>query len=134
VTLVTVLNLGFSAITSMKTMVDFCQAQVDYVVVKNLCWDKGMGFGRWENSKTKLTVAELNGVEIELPELEDSVFDLLIDKSMPYSLATEENGVPFGDYLLVSAFLDRARLELQKAGVYLGLTGDSLTGDKRKAK
>ena len=131
VTLVTVLNLGFSAITSMKTMLDFCQAQVDYVVVKNLCWDKGMGFGRWENSKTKVTVAELKGVEIELPELEDSVFDLLIEKSMPYSVATEENGVPFGDYLLVSAFLDRARLELQKAGVYLGLTVD---GSKRKAK
>ena len=131
VTLVTVLNLGFSTITSMMTMVDFCQERVDYVVVKNLCWDKGTGFGRWESSKTKVKVAELKGIEIELPELEDSVFDLLVDKSMPYSLATEDNGIPFGDYLLVSAFLDRARLELKKAGVYLGLTVDS---SKRKAK
>ncbi len=131
VTLVTVLNLGFSTITSMMTMVDFCQDQVDYVVVKNLCWDKGMGFGRWESSKTKVKVAELKGIEIELPELEDSVFDLLVDKSMPYSLATEDNGIPFGDYLLVSAFLDRARLELKKAGVYLGLTAGI---SKRKAK
>jgi len=131
VTLVTVLNLGFSAITSMKTMVDFCEERVDYVVVKNLCWDKGMGFGRWEHSQTKLMVTELKGVEIELPELEDSTFDLLIEKSLPYSLATEENGVPFGDYLLVSAFLDRARLELHKAGIYLGLTVEST---KRKAK
>jgi hypothetical protein len=132
VTLVTVLNLGFSAITSMKTMVDFCRERVDYVVVKNLCWDKGMGFSRWEGCQTKLVVKELNGIEIELPELEDSTFDLLIEQSMPYSLATEDNGVPFGDYLLVSAFLDRARLELQAAGVYLGLTVDS--GSKRKTK
>ena len=131
VTLVTVLNLGFSAITSMKTMVDFCEERVDYVVVKNLCWDKGMGFGRWDHSQTKLMVTELKGVEIELPELENSTFDLLIEKSLPYSLATEENGVPFGDYLLVSAFLDRARLELHKAGIYLGLTVEST---KRKAK
>ena len=112
-------------------MVDFCQERVDYVVVKNLCWDKGMGFGRWENSQTKLMVAELKGVEIELPELEDSTFDLLIEDSIPYSLATEEHGVPYGDYLLVSAFLERARLELRKAGVYLGLTAEST---KRKAK
>jgi hypothetical protein len=131
VTLVTVLNLGFSTITSMMTMVDFCQDQVDYVVVKNLCWDKGMGFGRWEACQTKQKIAELKGVEIELPELEDSVFDLLLEKSMPYSLATEDNGIPFGDYLLVSAFLDRARLELKKAGVYLGLTAGI---SKRKAK
>ncbi len=78
-----------------------------------------------------MMVTELKGVEIELPELEDSTFDLLIEKSLPYSLATEENGVPFGDYLLVSAFLDRARLELHKAGIYLGLTVEST---KRKAK
>ena len=90
-----------------------------------------MGFGRWEISKTKLMVAEFKGVEIELPELEDSTFDLLIEKSLPYSLATEEKGVPFGDYLLVSAFLDRARLELHKAGIYLGLTVDT---SKRKTK
>jgi hypothetical protein len=91
-----------------------------------------MGFSRWEGCQTKLVVKELNGIEIELPELEDSTFDLLIEQSMPYSLATEDNGVPFGDYLLVSAFLDRARLELQAAGVYLGLTVDS--GSKRKTK
>jgi hypothetical protein len=33
----------------------------------------------------------------------------------------EENGFPFGDYLLVSGFLDRAKPELEKAGLYLGL-------------
>ncbi|MHC5931928.1 MAG: hypothetical protein ACYTXM_40170, partial [Nostoc sp.] len=52
VTLVTVLNLGYSVITSLKTMADFCGDKADYVVVKNLCWDKGSGFQRWENSKT----------------------------------------------------------------------------------
>ncbi|MBW4558711.1 MAG: hypothetical protein KME59_22835 [Trichormus sp. ATA11-4-KO1] len=121
VTLVTVLNLGYSVITSLKTMVDFCGAQADYVVVKNLCWDKGSGFQRWENSKTSATISELKGLEIEMPELEYSTFDTLIEKGLPYSAATEENGFPFGDYLLVSGFLDQAKPELEKAGVYLGL-------------
>ncbi|MGM3309796.1 hypothetical protein ACSQ6I_28140 [Anabaena sp. WFMT] len=121
VSLVTVLNLGYSVITSLKAMVEFCGNQADYVVVKNLCWDKGLGFQRWENSKTRVAISELQGVEIELPELEYSTFDMLIEKGLPFSAATEENGFPFGDYLLVSGFLDQAKPELDKAAVYLGL-------------
>ncbi|WP_373527132.1 hypothetical protein [Nostoc sp.] len=121
VTLVTVLNLGYSVITSLKTMAEFCSDKADYVVVKNLCWDKGSGFQRWENSKTSAAISELKGIEIEMPELDYSTFDTLTEKGLPYSAATEENGFPFGDYLLVSGFLDQAKPELEKAGVYLGL-------------
>jgi hypothetical protein len=121
VTLVTVLNLGYSVITSLKTMAEFCGDKADYVVVKNLCWDKGSGFQRWENSKTSAAIAELKGIEIEMPELDYSTFDTLTEKGLPYSAATEENGFPFGDYLLVSGFLDQAKPELEKAGYYLGL-------------
>jgi hypothetical protein len=122
VTLVTVLNLGYSVITSLKAMLEFCGNQADYVVVKNLCWDKGLGFQRWESSKTRTVIESLQGIEIEMPELEYSTFDMLIEKGLPYSAATEENGFPFGDYLLVSGFLDQAKPELEKAGVYLGLS------------
>lgn len=122
VTMVTVFNLGYSVITSLKAMVEFCGNQADYVVVKNLCWDKGLGFLRWESSKTRTLIDELQGVEIEMPELDYSTFDILIEKGLPYSAATEENGFPFGDYLLVSGFLDKAKPELEKAGAYLGLT------------
>jgi hypothetical protein len=121
VTLVTVLNLGYSVITSLKTMAEFCGDKADYVVVKNLCWDKGSGFQRWENSKTSAAISELKGIEIEMPELDYSTFDTLTEKGLPYSAATEENGFPFGDYLLVSGFLDQAKPELEKAGIYLGL-------------
>ncbi|MFS0519068.1 hypothetical protein ACEYW6_30835 [Nostoc sp. UIC 10607] len=121
VTLVTVLNLGYSVITSLKTMAEFCSDKADYVVVKNLCWDKGSGFQRWENSKTSAAIAELKGIEIDMPELDYSTFDTLTEKGLPYSAATEENGFPFGDYLLVSGFLDQAKPELEKAGAYLGL-------------
>lgn len=126
VTLVTVLNLGYSVITSLKTMADFCGDKADYVIVKNLCWDKGSGFQRWENSKTSAAIAELKGIEIEMPELDYSTFDTLTEKGLPYSAATEENGFPFGDYLLVSGFLDQAKPELEKAEVYLGLQQPSV--------
>jgi hypothetical protein len=126
VTLVTVLNLGYSVITSLKTMAEFCGDKADYVVVKNLCWDKGSGFQRWENSKTSAAISELKGIEIEMPELDYSTFDTLTEKGLPYSAATEENGFPFGDYLLVSGFLDQAKPELEKAEVYLGLQQPSV--------
>lgn len=122
VTLVTVLNLGYPVINSLRAMVEFCGEKVDYVVVKNLCWDKGLGFQRWDNSKTKVAVAELNGIEIEMPELEYSTFDVLLEQGLPYSAATESNGFPYGDYLLVSGFLDQAKPELELAGEYLGLS------------
>ncbi|WP_392476820.1 hypothetical protein [Nostoc sp. C110] len=141
VTLVTVLNLGYSVITSLKTMAEFCGAQADYVIVKNLCWDKGSGFQRWENSKTSGAIAELKGIEIEMPELDYSTFDTLTEKGLPYSAATEENGFPFGDYLLVSGFLDQAKPELEKAGAYLGLqqlevlvAAESNTSTSKQAK
>jgi hypothetical protein len=126
VTLVTVLNLGYSVIASLKTMAEFCTNQVDYVVVKNSCWDKGLGFQRWDNSKTRTSIIELQGIEIEMPELEYSTFDLLIEKGLPFSAATESNGFPFGDYLLVNGFLDQARPELETAGIYLGLHQDKV--------
>lgn len=122
VTLVTVLNLGYPVINSLRAMVEFCGEKVDYVVVKNLCWDKGLGFQRWDNSKTKVAIAELKGIEIEMPELEYSTFDVLLEQGLPYSAATELNGFPYGDYLLVSGFLDQAKPELELAGEYLGLS------------
>ncbi len=121
VTIVTVLNLTYPVINSLKVMMEFCGNKVDYVVVKNLCWDKGLGFQRWDNSKTRITIAELKGIEIEMPELDYSTFDMLVEKGLPYSAATEDNGFPFGDYLLVSGFLDQAKPELDLAGTYLGL-------------
>lgn len=122
VTLVTVINLGYSVITSLKVMAEFCGNKADYVVVRNLCWDKGLGFQRWEASKTRAAITDLKGIEIEMPELDYSTFDVLLEQGLPYSAATEENGFPYGDFLLVDGFLDQAKPELNLAADYLGLS------------
>ena len=131
ITLVVVLNLGFSVINSLKIMTEFCGDAVDYVVVKNLCWDKGMGFQRWENSKTRQRALELGGIEIELPELEYSTFDVVLEKRLTFSASTEANGFPYGDYLLVSGFLTQAHAELEKAGDYLGLVTSQTPAEQK---
>lgn len=60
VTLVAVINLGYAVINSLRAMAEFCGDSADYVVVKNLCWDKGLGFQRWDSSKTRAAIAILN--------------------------------------------------------------------------
>ncbi len=123
VTVVTVINLGYAVINSLKVMSEFCENKVDYVVAKNLAWDKGLGFKRWEKSETRKSVIDnYKGIEIEFPELDYGTFDELLEKGLPFSKASEENGFPLGDYFLVDAFLDQARPELEKAGDYLGLS------------
>ena len=122
VTLCTVLNLGYEPIVSLNVMKEFCGDQVDYLVVRNLTWEKGQGFLRWDQSKTRNSIHELKGLEIEMPELETSTFDEVREYGVPFSLATEDNQFPYGDYLLVSSFLERSYIELQKAAPYIGLT------------
>lgn len=119
-TIVSVLNLSRSPIASLRAMYNFCNCKVDYVVVRNLCWAKPGDFTRWEGSETRRLILEAQGIEIQLPSLESSVFDLLEDRNIAFSNATEENSFPFGDYLMVNAFLSLARPELAKAGEYLG--------------
>lgn len=125
VTLCTVLNLGYEVIASLNVMREFCSDQVDYVIVKNLTWEKGKGFMRWDKSKTRTSINELKGMEIEMPELETSTFDEVREHGLPFSLATEENNFPYGDYLLVSSFLARSYIELGKASAYLGFSSST---------
>lgn len=120
-TIVSVLNLSRSPVASLRAMYDSCGSQADYVVVRNLCWAKANEFTRWDGSETRKLVREVKGIEIELPNLETSVFDTLEDENTAFCEATEENGFPFGDFLMVDAFLSLARPELEKASEYLGL-------------
>lgn len=89
--------------------------------MRNLCWAKANEFTRWDGSETRKLVQEAKGIEIELPNLETSVFDTLEDENTAFSKATEENGFPFRDFLMVNAFLSLARPELEKGAEYLGL-------------
>ncbi|MEO1299631.1 MAG: hypothetical protein AAFW75_28425 [Cyanobacteria bacterium J06636_16] len=135
VTLCTVLNLGYEVIASLNVMREFCGDQVDYVIVKNLTWEKGKGFVRWEKSKTRNSISDLKGTEIEMPELDTSAFDEVREHGLPFSMATEENKFPYGDYLLVSSFLARSYIELRKAAPYLGLpASDDSSQSQQKSK
>lgn len=125
VTLVSVLDLGIEPINSLSSLLEFCQDNADYVVVKNLYWDNGDGFSSWQNSRTRTRILELTSAELNMPKLDPNAYTEVRKKFVPFSLATRQNGFPFGDYLLVDSFLIRAKAELFRAAELLGLESEA---------
>ena len=117
-TLATVMNNGFNTINSLDAMLKFGSTQSDYVVVKSQIWNQGgLNYDRWEASKTRKALQSNKGIEIDLPILEASVFDVLHELNLPFC---DIDKLPFGDRILADSFLARTLPELQRAGEYLG--------------
>lgn len=117
-TLATVLNIDYNTINSLDRMQEFCGANADYVAVKSQFWGQyGNNFERWLKSDTRAQFLKYKGIEIELPILELSVFDVIHEMNLSFF---EIDKLPFGDRILADSFLARTLPELQRAGEYLG--------------
>ncbi len=117
-TLATVLNIDYNTINSLQWMQEFCGANADYVAVKSQFWGQyGNNFERWVKSDTRAQFQKYKGIEIELPILELSVFDVIHEMNLSFF---EIDKLPFGDRILADSFLARTLPELQRAGEYLG--------------
>ncbi|HEY9828332.1 MAG TPA: hypothetical protein V6D19_23070 [Stenomitos sp.] len=122
-TVATVLNIDYNTINSLQSMQDFCKDAVDYVAVKSQLWRQSSGndFTRWVASQTRQQFLEFKGIEIELPVLELSVFDLIHEQNLSFFNIGK---LPFGDKILAEAYLSRVLPELNKAAAYLGLPAE----------
>lgn len=117
-TIATVMNNTFNPINSLDAMLRFCGTQSDYLVVKSQLYSQGaLNFNRWEVSKTRKLLQEMKGLEIDLPVLEPSVFDVIHELNLSFF---DMDKLPFGDRILANSFLARTLPELQRAGEYLG--------------
>jgi hypothetical protein len=118
ITLLCVINTDDPVLASIATMAEFCSDKVDYVIVKNLCWGEAQEFKCWDNGnlKTKI-IDELNGIEIEMPNLDPSAFLALSKQKTPYYLADKAT-IGFASSLLVRGFTIATRSEFTKANDY----------------
>jgi hypothetical protein len=131
ITFDTVLNNCYNTINSLRIMIDFCGTQADYVAVKSLMWtQEGLNFSRWEKSEERKRFLELNGVEIEMPLLDLSTFDVMHEEALSFF---EKDQLPFGDRILINSFLNLSLPELQKAAQYLGLPASTTEATAAKA-
>lgn len=125
VTIVTVLNNGYSPIDSLGAMMEFCQDTVDYLAVKSLFWKfDDQGFVRWQTSKPHKQFKKYGGKEIEMPVLPTTTFDALQDKSTSFF---EVDSLDLGDKLLALSFLRRGLTQLETVADILGLPVKVLT-------
>ncbi len=124
ITFDTVLNNCYNTINSLRIMMEFCGTQADYVAVRSLMWaQEGLNFSRWEKSEEHRRFLELGGIEIDLPLLELSTFDVMHEEALSFF---EKEQLPFGDRILANSFLNLSLPELQKASQYLGLPPSEL--------
>lgn len=132
VTIATVLNNAYNTINSLDIMLQFCGNQADYVVVKSQLWNQGsLNFERWEKSETKKAFNELGGIEIEMPILDSSAFDMMHEKQASFF---DLEKIPFGDRILVKSFLNLTRSQIESAARYLGYPTQALDQDKLKIR
>jgi len=124
-TFVSVLNRGRECLNSLRGLVEAYGDRADYVVVKNLYFGEPEKFRRFDNSKTKEMLMQLNAKVISLPELEDEAVDFVegIDNKpgMTYAEAMIRGNAPISITTWVNSFLESSELQLNLAAEYLGL-------------
>lgn len=127
VTIITVLNNGYSPIDSLGAMMEFCKDSVNYLAVKSLFWKcDDQGFVRWQNSAPHKQFKKYRGKEIEMPVLPTTTFDALLEKNTPFA---EVDSMELGDKLLAGSFLRRSMAQLETVSGILGIPAKVPAGE-----
>ncbi|MEH2435076.1 MAG: hypothetical protein V7K25_12625 [Nostoc sp.] len=91
VTIVVVISRVMDSVKQLITLYDFCQDQVDYVVVKNLFFGSPENFVRYKESsditamKDLLTERNIPFLEITMPDLIEHAYDYLDKNSLTFN-------------------------------------------------
>ena len=75
----------------LHEVIDYFGDRVDYVVVKNQYF--GRDFLHYERSEVKININALRGTEVVLGELNQSLYEVLEEANLTYTLATESNSI-----------------------------------------
>ena len=70
-------------------VIDYFGDRADYVIVKNQYF--GRDFLHYERSEVKINISALRGTEVVLGELNQSLYEVLEEANLTYTLATESN-------------------------------------------
>ncbi|WP_194004371.1 nucleotide-binding protein [aff. Roholtiella sp. LEGE 12411] len=93
-TMVAVINRTKDSVNQLLQMHDFCNGQVDYVVVKNLFFGESEAFERYDNSASIKKVRDEEGVklpEIYMPDLIAHAYDYLDENNYSYAQGIAQN-------------------------------------------
>ena len=111
------INRGKDSLIALKETFDLTnKLPIDYVVIKNLYFGSPERFERFNQSKTRNAISENGGIELELPELFDSVYDVLDEKNLPFKDAVQSSTLSFAQKRRLQQFIKNWDAEIQRAG------------------
>lgn len=131
ITITTILNRGIIPIQALNQVMDTCQEQVNYLVVKNSFWDKEVEkpsqdvpkstyvpFERWMGSQQRQRFLAYGGIETNLLNLSIGTFTALEDEGTSFF---DLDSLEIGDECVIRSFLRRGLPQLKVAASILGL-------------
>lgn len=121
-TVVSVISRVRASVEALESLINYCDRNVDYVVVKNLFFGEPNKFRRYDESETRRKVQERGGIEINMPDIFDDTFDLIDEHSLTFRDATNNKLLNLAHRMRVSVWLKKLESELNKAEWQLGLT------------
>lgn len=136
ITMINILNRGIIPVQALNQVMDTCQDQVNYLVVKNLFWDKeddvykhardlgvptigtNVPFERWMHSPHRQQFLNFGGVETKLLNLSIGTFTALEDERTSFF---DLDLLEIGDRCVIESFFRRGLPHLKTAASILGL-------------
>jgi len=123
ITMVSVLGRGKDSIIQLKRLIEICESQVDYVVVKNLYWgeEEEEIFMRYNESKTRQSALILGAVEVTFLRLVDWVYEAIDTYNLTFTESVTNDNLTISKQMRLSVWIPNQESELIKVGSYLRL-------------
>jgi len=132
ITVTTILNRGIIPIQALNQVMDTCQEQVNYLIVKNLFWEEAerkpsgnpqdlnshMPFERWMRSQQRQRFLTYGGIEVKMLDLSIGTFTALEDEGTSFF---DLDSLHVGYRYTIQSFFRRGLPQLKMAASILGL-------------
>lgn len=120
ITTISVIGRITDSVIQLKRLVDFCGDNVNHIVIRNLYWGSVDSFIRYNNSKIRQTLLELDAKELTIPELFDDLFDILDFNSLTFREALEDDVLTLANQSRLFNWVEEIESEFDKAADLLG--------------
>lgn len=117
VVLVHVLSRVKDSAHALTRLINFFGDKVSYLVVKNGFFGDADKFTRFETGPAKEALERQNGAVLYLPDLYDTILDIVDEHNLTFSEAKKSTYLPFSLRQMAATWMNRFDDELEKAGM-----------------
>ncbi len=132
VTMVSVISRVLDSVNLLEYLHNYCQEQVNYVVVKNLFHGAEEKFERYDDSNLRKQMLERGLIETSMPDLFYKPYDFLDRHSLTFSQALKHSESNIVIKARISAWLADFEEKMRPGANLLGLNSPSVSDHYQK--